>query len=152
MADAPRMNKIRFPVSHDSVETLWATRVDVDRYKLDSIPIFVYGVSWEDIVEVVPAEGEILEYVRLIEKSGNRTVRVVFETCRNDDGPAERVLGGLRDLGCTYEGMQPRTVAVNVPPQVPLETVAEFLSDQRELQWEYADPTYEEITANLRWP
>src|ERR1039458_9245032 len=103
MADAPRMNKIRFPVSHDSVETLWATRVDVDRYKLDSIPIFVYGVSWEDIVEVVPAEGEILEYVRLIEKSGNRTVRVVFETCRNDDGPAERVLGGLRDLGCTYE-------------------------------------------------
>jgi hypothetical protein len=33
-----------------TVETLWATPVGDDQYKLDNSPFYAYGASWEDTV------------------------------------------------------------------------------------------------------
>jgi len=74
------MVKIRFrgPDPGD-VETLWAVPVSGGFYRLDNSPFFAYGVSSQDIVEAQPGQDEFLEFVRCIKKSGNRTVRVVFQ-------------------------------------------------------------------------
>lgn len=127
------------------VETLWAVPIDTDLYRLDNSPFFAYGVSWQDVIEAKPAADRFLEYIRCVRKSGNRTVRAVFKEYRIDDQPAQEVLRELRNLGCSYEGMQPRMVSINVPPKVDLEEVTDFLTEQSGLQWEYADPTYEVI-------
>lgn len=143
----PDMVKVRLrgPEAGD-VETLWAVPVDTNLYQLDNSPFFAYGVSWQDVIEAKSSEDEILEYVRCVKKSGNRTLRVIFQDYRSIDPPAEEVLRGLRDLGCSYEGMQPRMISINVPPKVDLGTVTDFLSKQAGLQWEYADPTYDQVT------
>src|SRR5437764_13131483 len=128
------------------VETLWATPVDVDRYRLDNSPFVAYGVSWQDIVEARPSEDQFLEYIRCVEKSGNRTVRAIFQDYRSDDQTGQEVLQGLKSLGCSYEGMQPKMISINVPAKVDLGKVTDFLTGQSGLQWEYADPTYDEVT------
>jgi len=105
-----------------------------------------YYSNGQDIIEARPSNDDrILEYVRCVKKSGNRTLRVIFEDYRSEDQPAKEILRGLRNLGCSYEGMQPRMISINVPPNVDLEEITGFLVHQSGLQWEYADPTYEEI-------
>lgn len=141
------MVKVRLRGPHaGDVETLWAVPVDENLYRLDNSPFFAYGVSWQDVIEARPAEDQFLEFVRCVRKSGNRTLRVIFRDYRNDDQPAREILRELRNLGCSYEGMQPRMISINVPPRVDLELVTDFLTEQSGLQWEYADPTYEEVT------
>jgi hypothetical protein len=55
--------KVLFRVPNEDgtadVETLWATSLGNDQYKLDNSPFYAYSVSWEDIVYAPfdPAEG-----------------------------------------------------------------------------------------------
>jgi hypothetical protein len=140
------MVKVRLRGAHEGdVETLWAVPVDKNLYRLDNSPFFAYGVSWQDVIEARLAEDQFLEYVRCVRKSGNRTLRVIFQEYRSEDQSAKEILRELRNLGCSYEGMQPRMISINVPPRVDLEDITGFLTEQSGLQWEYADPTYEEV-------
>jgi hypothetical protein len=43
--------------------------------------------------------------------------------------------------------MKPRMISINIPPVADLDDVTDFLSQQRGLQWEYADPTYDEVNS-----
>jgi len=133
-----------------NVETLWARPIDVDLYQLDNSPFFAYGVSWMDVIEAKPdGHSQVLKYVRCVKKSGNRTVRIIFQDYRSTDPPAEEILQGLQNLGCSYEGMRPRMISVNVPPDVTLGAVVDFLRKQSGLQWEYADPTYDQVISRI---
>ena len=136
--------RLRGPYAGD-VETLWAVPVGVNLYRLDNSPFFAYGVSWQDVVEALPSSDQFLEYVRCIRKSGNRTLRIIFQDYKTNDQPAQEILRELKNLGCSYEGMQPRMISVNVPPGTDLDMATDFLAEQSGIQWEYADPTYEDI-------
>jgi len=141
------MTKIKFrgPEGKYS-ETLWATPMGGDLYRLDNSPFFAYGVSWQDVVEAKKQEDDPFpDFCRCVTKSGNRTVRIVFEESRLSEPGAQSVLAQLVSIGCSYEGMQPRLVSVNVPAEVDLDHVARFLTSQSGLQWEHADPTYDEL-------
>ena len=141
------MVKVRFlNPSGPATETLWAIPVEPNLYRLDNSPFFAYGVSWQDTVEARVGSDNVLEFVRCSKKSGNRTLRVIFQDYKFADPETEEVLAGLRHLGCSYEGMQPRLISINVPPDANLSHVTDFLKRQSGLQWEYADPTYEQIT------
>jgi Domain of unknown function (DUF4265) len=142
------MVKIRLygPDKRES-ETVWAIETGPGRYRLDNGPFFAYGVSWKDVVEARLGDDGVLEYVRVVSKSGNRTLRVIFNDYRAGDDRAKNVLRGLQQLGCSYEGMQPRLVSINVPPEANLSSVTMFLTGLPGLQWEYGDPTYEQITS-----
>ena len=145
------MVKVRLQGPHagDS-ETVWASPADGNLYRLENSPFFAYGVSLGDLVEAKPDEDQLLEYVRCVRKSGNRTLRIIFQNFRSGDEPAQAILEHLAKLGCSYEGMLPRLVSITVPTSVRLEGVTDFLTEQAGIQWEYADPTYEQITDRTR--
>jgi Domain of unknown function (DUF4265) len=130
------------------VETLWATSLGEDQYKIDNSPFYAYGVSWEDVVyaPVDPEDGRPT-FVRVVSKAGNRTVRVIFDPPVQEGNESDRVLQGLVALGCTYEGANRGYMSVNVPPELSLPVVRDYLVDQ-EAQWEHADPTYDELHPN----
>jgi hypothetical protein len=126
------------------VETLWAVPVGHDLYRLDNSPFFTYRVSWQDIVRAEPDLDGVLSFVDIAEKSGNRTVRVIMQTCETTSEEAKPFLDGLLNLGCSYEGFQPRLISINVPPQIDLQTVADYLIASGHT-WEYADPMYDDL-------
>ncbi|HZO20655.1 MAG TPA: DUF4265 domain-containing protein [Gemmatimonadaceae bacterium] len=129
------------------VETLWAIARGNDRYELDNLPWFAYGVSAGDVVEASPDELGMPVFRRIVHKSGNRTVRVMLERAEGTDqmtAESQRTLDQLRAAGCDYEGMHRKLFAINVPPAVALNTVADILIASG-FQWEYADPTYDEL-------
>lgn len=147
MTDMTQPNaKVLFRVPNEDgtseVETLWATHLGSDNYKLDNSPFYIYGISWEDIVYAPFCEEEQFPTFRsIVEKSGNRTVRVIFNPPIEEGNQSDRVLQGLVALGCSYEGANRTYVSVNIPPNVGLETVRNYLIEKN-VTWEHADPTY----------
>jgi len=137
--------KVEMTGSGGQVETLWAVRVGPNRFRIDNLPFFAYGVSHNDVVEGTEYAPGMYRLVRVVEPSGNRLVRVILADEARADTPAGReVIDGLKALGCGLENMNNRLLSVTVPPEVRLRVVADYLI-RTGLVWEYANPTYEEL-------
>ena len=141
--------KVVFRVANDDgsfeVETLWAYDLGDDRYKIDNLPFYAYSVSVDDVVYAPadPDDGRPT-FQKVLTKSGNRTVRVVFDLPIELGNRSDEVLKGLVALGCSCEGANSKYIAVNIPPVIELNAVRDYLI-KRDAQWEHADPTYAEL-------
>jgi hypothetical protein len=141
--------KVLFRVTYDDgtaeVETLWATALGNDQYKLENSPFYAYSVSWEDIVYAPfdPNE-EWPTFQHVVTKSGNRSIRVRFDPPVLEGNASDNVLKGLVSLGCSYEGANTAYICINVPPGTELMGIRKYLIDH-DAEWEHADPTYAEL-------
>jgi hypothetical protein len=135
----PGYVKLRLTGPDGLIETPWAERIG-DKFRLDNLPWYAYGISDDDLVEAVATDVEgIFEYVRVVEPSGNRLIRVIF-----DDGHYQSMLDQLQAMGCHYEGFNKKFFAVSIPLQVSLDDVTQLLT-RSELQWELANPPYGDL-------
>ena len=145
-------SKVLFRVTEDDgsaqVETLWATALGNDEYKLDNSPFYAYSVSWQDTVYApFNATEGLATFAHVVRKSGHRTIRVIFDPPVQDGNESDRVLQGLVSLGCTYEGANRGYMSIDLPPQVELDKARQHLIEQG-VQWEHADSTYTELFPN----
>ena len=136
--------KVLFRVPNEDgtaeVETLWATSLGGDKYQINNSPFWAYGVSWEDVVFAPFSEIEGHPTFQLIvAKSGNRTVRVIFDPPIEEGNESDKVLQDLVALGCSYEGANRKYISINVPPNVELDEVCNYLVE-KDAKWEHADP------------
>ncbi len=124
-------------------EWLWAEPLGADRYRVESSPFFAYGLSHGDVVRAEPDE-PMPRLVAVERKGGHRTLRLALDDPWDiDRREVEEYLDGLLELGCTYEAMPPRIVALDVPPEIDVESVVARLQARVEdgmLVWEWADP------------
>lgn len=124
-------------------EWLWAEPLGTGRFRLESTPFFAYGLSHGDLVRAAE-EAEMPRLSAIERKGGHRTLRVALDDGRDLDEPEiQKLLDELLGLGCTYEAMPPKIVALDVPPEVEVAGVVGRLQARfREgcLVWEWADP------------
>lgn len=140
--------KVQLTGPGGDVETLWACPLRDNHYELDNTPWFAYGVSWHDVIEARPQEdGGFPVFSRVIHKSGYRTIRLVLDPPAGSASEGQAILDRLRELGCSYEGANPRYIAVVIPPSVDLMTIREYLITTKQ-EWEHADPPYEVLFPN----
>jgi hypothetical protein len=138
-------SKVLFLTKDDKAESLWAISLGNNLYRLDNSPWWAYGVSWKDVVEAVPDEPDGLPvFRRVMEKSGNRTLRLVLNLPADQSPNSQGILDKLIELGCSYEGANKKYIAINVPPVIDLTLICNYLTET-ENQWEHADPTFEEM-------
>jgi hypothetical protein len=128
--------KVLFRIPEDdrsaNVETLWAYDLGNDLYKLDNCPFYAYGVSWHDVVYAPrDPDEEMVTFQRVVSKSGNRTVRVIFDIPVEKGNASDQVLQGLVSLGCDYEGATSTYYVINIPSAVDLGSVATHLAEQK---------------------
>lgn len=118
-----------------SVEELDATPQNGDRYRIESIPVFVYGMSKYDVVQVVRVKDDSRLWVeRTAEPSGHWTVRVLPVA---PDG-LEEVAAQFVKLGCHSHATPFGLVAVDVPPGVPVSAIMERLEEGRSARkWDF---------------
>ncbi|RXR05971.1 DUF4265 domain-containing protein [Pseudoxanthomonas composti] len=130
------------------VETLWAVPLGNDLYQLDNSPFYAYGVSWQDVVTApFDLEEQMPTFQSVAKRSGNRTVRVVFDLPLAPGNASEETLHGLAEIGCSFERANSGYVSVNIPPGVELEHVRSYLIS-RAAYWEHADPTFDSLFPN----
>ena len=142
------MVKITFEVGDESagfqVETLWATPLGGDLYRLENSPWFAYGVSFLDIVRAKARDDKILVFEEVVEKSGNRTIRIVLDPPAEEANSSAAILNRLLALGASFEGANTRYMALNIEPEADFHQICVLLTGQS-VEWECADPTYDEL-------
>jgi hypothetical protein len=124
-------------------EWLWAEPLGSGRFRLESTPFFAYGLSHGDVVRAAE-EAEMPRLGEVERKSGHRTLRIALDERRDLEQPEiQRFLDELLGVGCIYEAMPPKIVALDVPPEIDVAAVIGRLQTQRRdgvLIWEWADP------------
>jgi hypothetical protein len=97
-----------------SGESMWARSLGSNRFRIDNVPFYAYGLNYGDVVEAIPEAPELKPSVlRVLERSGHQTVRVFFEESV-EEGERVRLLDSLRDLRVTYERCTPRYFALDL--------------------------------------
>ena len=139
--------QIEFRDEEGRTEQLWASPVGRSLYRLDNSPSFAYSVSHSDVVRARKGRDGLLRFSETVEKSGNRTVRLLFARFAVSSETAQPILEELQRLGCVYESLQPSMLCINVPQEVELWQVVEYMKSLA-MWWEHADPTYEELYSN----
>jgi preprotein translocase subunit Sec63 len=147
-ANAPTA-KVLFRITSEDgsveVETLWAYDLGSGHYRIDNLPFYAYCVSLHDVVLAPFSEDEKFPtFEKVLSKSGNRTIRVIFNQPPEPGNESERLLNDLVSIGSGFEGANKRYIAINIPSSVPLEDVVKILRTS-EVDWEHADPTYDQI-------
>jgi hypothetical protein len=138
-------DKDGFPPFHS--EGLWAIRLNDERYELDNIPFFAYGVSCCDVITVRERPQGYYTFDRLVEERGHSTLRVILSEGSKDCRPllerAKDIREILRKLGCSVElNSDPFVIAVDVPPSVSLTDVRKILDPGEEKGlWGYEEAT-----------
>jgi hypothetical protein len=119
-----------------SFEGVWAIHQGGDRFEIDNIPFFTREVTLGDVVEAIERGGE-LDYVRMVEQSGNSLIRIVYY----DGSDPAALRKELEQLGCSTEwNSDHQLIAVNVPLEVKLSNVQEFLQEGfNQDRWDYEE-------------
>ncbi len=142
----PSLVKIRFELEQDDDgwppvggESLWATDLGHDRYRLDNTPWFVRGVTCYDVVGALPPDAESMPVVsQVLEHSGHLTVRVLPLGDRGADTLAA-LISEFNTLGVDCEGDQVHgLLALDIPPSTRLAPVKDHLGrGAADGRWQY---------------
>jgi hypothetical protein len=97
-ASEPDLVKLEVRLDDGTVETPWAKKVGENLYRSYNIPFLAYRLSAGDIVEAEPQARGFPVVKRVAEKSGNRTIRVMFaagRTCFRPRGSCRRSVNSV---------------------------------------------------------
>ncbi len=104
-----------------ATETVWAEPVGGDRFRLDNVPFYAYGVSYDDtVVATETDEGRLVQ--RVSERGGHSTYRIFVSDPEAVEG-FRQSWAPLQALGCTLERATRRLLAVDVPPEADIHEV-----------------------------
>lgn len=123
------------------IEVPWAAPYGRENhFKLLNLPFYAYGVSWGDIIEAIPCpdSGRPI-FVRVVEKSGHRLVRIIFDPPVDEAPENQAHLDALVELGCSYTGANSSYICIDIPPGITLSDITDYMADNG-LDWEHADP------------
>jgi hypothetical protein len=143
---AKTLEKVRIELSdaEGRTEILPASKVGRSLYRLEESPSFAYSVSLDDVVRARRSREGRLRFAGVMEKSGNRTLRLLFARVSPDSEAGRTILANVSALGCHSQNLQASLLTINVPVEVALLQVVEYLKTLG-MWWEHADPTHEEL-------
>ena len=119
-------------------ETMWAEPLGHDRYRLENIPFYVYGISYGDTV-VAKMTGGLLFFQNVSQNGGHSTYRIFLAQGITDNEFAKH-WNALESLGCTYERATERLLAVDVPPEADIYKAYEALGQGLTAQaWDFEE-------------
>jgi len=110
-------------------ESLWAASLGNNRYRVDNVPFYAYNVNYQDVVEAQVAAPDLKPSVlRVVERSGHQTLRVLFAEDVPEEHRVQR-MASLAELHVEYERATSRLFALDVLPGANIEIVRSRLDE-----------------------
>jgi Domain of unknown function (DUF4265) len=121
------------PVAYEGI---WAIYQEGNRYVIDNTPFFTREATLGDIVEAARRDDELV-YVRTLAQSDNSLIRVVYYETTDPT----MLRKDLEQIGCSTEwDSDHQLIAINVPPEVKLNDIQEFLQNGFDQdRWDYEE-------------
>jgi hypothetical protein len=132
--------KVQFYDPVIGYENIWAVPVGDGMYRLENPPFFIYDISLDDVVSAIPDEDGFPQFLTVVRRSGNRTLRARSKALVGDPARRSNIENDLKKMGCIAEEHRERLLAINVPPDIDLVAVTSYLTESG-LSWEYGSPS-----------
>lgn len=142
MADNKVEHKIYFELEDDwhsqKSETLWASHLGGNKYKIENVPFYVKGVSFGDIVNVSENNGELV-FQSMATKSGHSTYRIILMP-ESTTELFQEYWRPMQVIGCTYEKASDNLYSIDVPFSTDIHRAYNLL-EQGELSqvWDFEE-------------
>lgn len=81
-----------------AVETMWAESLGGDRYRLQSVPFYAYGLSFDDVVEARKTGGWLVVRA-VVARGGHSTYRFCSRAKRQVCGISKKLTAVIRSNG-----------------------------------------------------
>ncbi len=136
--------KVSFPLEADAwhgnvAENMWAEKIGGDRYRLRNSPFYVHGVSMGDVVFAEAEKDGRLVFGGVSIRGGHSTYRIMLKS------PAEnsaflKFWNPIEALGCRYEGVEGKLLAIDVPPSADIHEMYGLLEAGEQADvWEFEE-------------
>lgn len=130
--------KVRI-IDAETIETVWASRLDDDCYRLESLLFFVYGYALGDIVSVTETEEQSPVVRGVVRRSGHSCYRV-FLSGNLSSVEQTNTWPALTRLGCTYERATERLFAIDVPAETNIHSAYQLLNTgEKQGEWSFEE-------------
>lgn len=120
-------------------ETVWVSRVEGDRYRIENVPFFAKGLAFGDVVVARPKSGDpsLLALEAVVARSGHSVVRVIVQ----GNHAVSEYRASFTELGCDTELSNfPKLFSVDIPPAVGFDRVVQLLDEGcSDGRWDYED-------------
>jgi Domain of unknown function (DUF4265) len=123
--------KIRIPLSGSgpwTSETVWAEPRGDDLYEVWNMPWLADGVHLRDIVRCRSAEGEMPEFMEVVQPSGHDTLHIVFTEAASTELREDTLRFLEQAVGVTERAAE-NGWSVDVPPGVDVAPAEERLGE-----------------------
>ncbi len=115
-----------------AAETIWATPLGNNLYRIENALFFADSISYHDTVFAIADEENITPLVKgVTERSGNSTYRIILAEATGYEKFCEHIAEATA-LGCTCEGLREHQFSLNVPPAIPVVKVHAVLQKGEE--------------------
>jgi hypothetical protein len=123
-----------------ALETMWAEPLDGDRYRLQNVPFYAHGLSFNDVVIAKEIGGQL--FVQdVVARGGHSTYRVFLS--QDGKGARSRFAESwrpLEEIGATYEQANDRLFAIDVPRGTDIYRAYELLeSGEQAGVWDFQE-------------
>ena len=120
-------------------ESLWAEKVGGNRYRLKNSPFYARGASFEDIIVAESDRDGQLVFRNISICGGHSTYRIMLQVSVKDPIFQER-WSPLEKLGCSFEGVGGKLLAIDVPPAAEIHEVYSLLQAGQEAGvWDFEE-------------
>ncbi len=121
-----------------ATESMWARSEGANRFRLENVPFYVYGVSYGDVVTTVTDEG--LRFFEGVSERGGHSTYRIFLTDEASESRFDKYWSTLGALGCTYERGTAYLIGVDVPPEADIYEAYEALEKGRTTKaWDFEE-------------
>ncbi len=120
-----------FDVDRELWEGILAIREAEDRARLVGVPLWTYGVDLDDVVELIESGEGAPVAVQVVDRSSNRTFRVVFLDLKpgKDDDRWRQIQIDMEPWDCWFDVLGPGYLAISAP-EATAEAAEQYLNQR----------------------
>ncbi len=127
---------IDLPDAEDGVggEGVWSVKVGEDRYEIRNSPWHTLAINFMDVVKAIaPDENKNPVVQEVVHRGGHRAIQIVFF----EEGMEKKdeVFARVKELGASYENADGTLYAIDLPPLVDFDQVADYFEECSEKGW-----------------
>ncbi|MCI0694174.1 DUF4265 domain-containing protein [candidate division KSB1 bacterium] len=132
-------------LERNDVENIWVKQITGNLYEVLTIPFWAYNLSLGDVVECHPDEDGLGLFIgKVLQKSGNRTVRIAFKAKEGINHPeAQKLVDYFKEHDLRFEKFSIRLFSLNLPSEGEYQKLIKRLDavpKEAEMIWEDGDP------------
>jgi len=127
---------IDLPDAEDGVggEGVWSVKVGEDRYEIRNPPWHTLEINFMDVVRAIAsAENKNPVVQEVVRRGGHRAIQIVF--CDEGMEKKDVVFARVEELGASCENADGKLYAIDLPPLVDFDSVADYLEECQGMGW-----------------